>query len=220
MALESNPSKLKRRKKLKTQYAKAKQTKRERQLYQDRLRLAKHYEKLKLYDESIKYYKLCNLETDVKRVSEVKFNTYLTKAKEFESQGAYDDAIRLYEQLNMIAEINRIKALIGKPAPSADNDVETQEPSEPEEDWQEAEEEESDIQDNIEWDTPNILQDEIFDDENEPPPLTLDEYSDRIEPQKPEKKSKKVFTICPFCGEELNLPKQPNFCPFCKESFE
>lgn len=28
----------------------------------------------------------------------------------------------------------------------------------------------------------------------------------------------KMFKICPYCGEELNLPKKPNFCPYCKES--
>ncbi|MEK7280912.1 MAG: HEAT repeat domain-containing protein [Chloroflexota bacterium] len=27
----------------------------------------------------------------------------------------------------------------------------------------------------------------------------------------------KPFTICPYCGESLNLPKTPRFCPYCKE---
>ena len=25
------------------------------------------------------------------------------------------------------------------------------------------------------------------------------------------------FTVCPFCGKELNLPKTPSFCPYCGE---
>jgi len=25
------------------------------------------------------------------------------------------------------------------------------------------------------------------------------------------------FTICPYCGKDLNLPKTPQFCPFCRE---
>jgi len=25
------------------------------------------------------------------------------------------------------------------------------------------------------------------------------------------------FTICPYCGKELNLPKTPKFCPYCRE---
>jgi len=28
------------------------------------------------------------------------------------------------------------------------------------------------------------------------------------------------FNICPYCGEELNLPKTPKFCPYCKERLE
>ena len=27
----------------------------------------------------------------------------------------------------------------------------------------------------------------------------------------------KVFNACPYCGEKLNLPKTPKFCPFCSE---
>ena len=26
-----------------------------------------------------------------------------------------------------------------------------------------------------------------------------------------------VFRLCPYCGTELNLPKQPRFCPYCTE---
>jgi len=25
------------------------------------------------------------------------------------------------------------------------------------------------------------------------------------------------FSICPYCGKELKLPKTPRFCPYCKE---
>jgi len=25
------------------------------------------------------------------------------------------------------------------------------------------------------------------------------------------------FTICPYCGKKLKLPKTPNFCPYCEE---
>lgn len=27
------------------------------------------------------------------------------------------------------------------------------------------------------------------------------------------------FEMCPFCGKELNLPKSPKYCPYCKEQF-
>ena len=29
--------------------------------------------------------------------------------------------------------------------------------------------------------------------------------------------TEKPFTKCPYCGEELNLPKTPKFCPYCGE---
>ena len=29
--------------------------------------------------------------------------------------------------------------------------------------------------------------------------------------------SQKTFAACPYCGEKLNLPKAPKFCPFCSE---
>lgn len=29
--------------------------------------------------------------------------------------------------------------------------------------------------------------------------------------------SVKPFTICPYCGEALDLPKTPKYCPYCKE---
>ncbi|MCJ7571492.1 MAG: SPFH domain-containing protein [Candidatus Thermoplasmatota archaeon] len=34
-----------------------------------------------------------------------------------------------------------------------------------------------------------------------------------------EKKEKGTFNICPYCGKDLNLPKTPKFCPYCKEKF-
>jgi len=26
-----------------------------------------------------------------------------------------------------------------------------------------------------------------------------------------------MFRVCPYCGSALNLPKPPNFCPYCAE---
>ena len=28
------------------------------------------------------------------------------------------------------------------------------------------------------------------------------------------------FSICPYCGKDLNLPKTPLFCPYCKEKLQ
>jgi tetratricopeptide (TPR) repeat protein len=204
-----------RKKRLKKDYAESKQTHRKKKLDQDRLKLAKHYEKLKLFDESIKYYKLLEQEDEVKRVSEIKFNTYLPKAKEFEAQGSYEDAIRLYEQLNMIDEVNRIKSKMGKPPTSSEPILEgSQDDPEPDDDDLLDDFEEIDFEDegDIEWDAPNVAISE--------PKFIEDESEPEKTPKETVKSKRKVFTICPYCGEELNLPKQPNFCPFCKEPFE
>jgi hypothetical protein len=34
------------------------------------------------------------------------------------------------------------------------------------------------------------------------------------------KETGKVFKICPYCGEELNLPKTPKYCPYCGEKLK
>ena len=200
-----------RKRTLKKDYAKQKQAQREEKLYKDRLRLAKHYEDLKLFDESIKYWKLLEKDDEVKRVTEIKFNTYLPKAKEFEEQGSYEDAIRLYEQLNMIEDVNRIKSIIGKkePGPEESEDEPEDEPDKDDDVLDDYDELDFADEDDIDWDTPNVFR---------PEPDLEDEEPEKPEKKKPESGSR-VFTICPYCGEELNLPKQPNFCPFCKEPF-
>jgi tetratricopeptide (TPR) repeat protein len=215
MAFSSSRKRPRKKKKLKKEYKAAKQVKREKLLHQDRLKLAKHYEKLKLYDDAIKYYKLLKMEDEVKRLSEIKFNRYLPKAKEFESQGSYEDAIRLFEQLNMIDDVNRIKAKIGKP--TSNPETGSDEPdTEPGQDDEEEILDDLDVidfkeEDDIEWDKPNVFK-------SEPEFINEQNGSEEVK-KKGSKQSGKTFTICPYCGEELNLPKQPNFCPYCKEPF-
>lgn len=26
-----------------------------------------------------------------------------------------------------------------------------------------------------------------------------------------------AFKVCPYCGKDLDLPKRPNYCPYCTE---
>lgn len=42
----------------------------------------------------------------------------------------------------------------------------------------------------------------------------------RSEIGKSEKREEKPFSKCLFCGEALNLPKTPKFCPFCGEQLK
>jgi membrane protease subunit (stomatin/prohibitin family) len=32
--------------------------------------------------------------------------------------------------------------------------------------------------------------------------------------------SSESFSMCPYCGKDLNLPKTPRFCPYCKEKLQ
>ena len=216
MPFSSSRKGLRKKKKLKKEYEAAKQAKRQKLLNQDRLKLAKHYEELKLFEESIKYYKLLELEDEVKRVSEIKFNTYLPKAKEFEARGSYEDALRLYEQLNMIDDVNRVKAKMGEPTTDPEPEEEGAEPGNDDDDDDiivQYDETEFQEENDIDWDKPNVFRNDPQFEEDE------DEGSVKKSKKRPGS-SGKVFLICPYCGEELNLPKQPNFCPFCKEPFK
>jgi hypothetical protein len=29
-----------------------------------------------------------------------------------------------------------------------------------------------------------------------------------------------AFKVCPYCAEDIDLPKPPKFCPYCREPFE
>jgi len=44
--------------------------------------------------------------------------------------------------------------------------------------------------------------------------------TDSVISMKGETKEKEyqLFSICPFCGEELKLRKTPKFCPYCREN--
>jgi rubrerythrin len=36
----------------------------------------------------------------------------------------------------------------------------------------------------------------------------------------PQAPAPKHFKHCPYCGEEINLPKPPRFCPYCNEQIQ
>ncbi len=140
-------------------------------LRQDKLVIARRYEKMRLFDDAIKYYKALGLSEDIKRVSNIKMDVYLPKAREFEAKKEYEDAARLFENLKLEEDFKRVQSLMG--------------------------EEESGL---------------------EPLPDDGEKISNTLKIDN--KKNNKQFQICPYCGEELNLPKTPNFCPYCKEAFK
>lgn len=180
---------------------------RKKELQKDLLRIARRYEEMKLFDEAIKYYKKLGMTDDVERIESIKNEIYLKKARDFEAEQKYEDALRLYENLKMTDDVDRINRLLGN--------TEVIEERAPQE--QVTVTEHSD-----ELAAPERAMADI----DSPPVDALGDQMMRAEPTQEEIKPpavttredpKKTFKICPYCGEELNLPKKPNFCPYCKE---
>jgi hypothetical protein len=188
---------------------------REDKLRKDRIKIAKRYEEMRLFDEAIKYYKKLGLSDDVKRVSKIKKDIYVKKAAEYESQEKYKDAARLYENLKMKEDLDRVKKIIGEDE-IIEESAEDGSAKEGEMDI-EIEPEAADQQVSLELDD----DEDNFEIISEPDSHTKQTEEVSMESIKTTgvKGPKKVFKICPFCGEELNLPKKPNFCPYCEESF-
>jgi tetratricopeptide (TPR) repeat protein len=181
---------------------------RKKKMRKDMLRIARRYEEMKLYDDAIKYYKKLGLRDDYERVAHLKEETYIKKAKEFEAQNKYEDALRLYENLKLTDEVERLSKLMGK----EDYVIQHKKPAKPESEPEEITEPDQETAIAIPYTPPA---DPGADDEEVP--LILDEVPEG-EPAAAATADKKVFKICPYCGEELNLPKKPNFCPYCTES--
>jgi tetratricopeptide (TPR) repeat protein len=231
-----------------------KELSREERIRQDKLKLAKRYEAIKLFDDSIKYYKQLGLEDEVQRVTEKKTKLYSERADEFEAGGRYLEAAELYERLDMSEKAQHLRAKSGiKPPPPLDiGEHSIEGGSDP------ISKKAPQSSKSIRWELPNVEMesvgqkeletsakasvkshdknnkediqskiDESMSVENsgeimwagektEQNPETVKENSGSGASQKSQQKS---FSICPFCGEELNLPKQPKFCPYCREAF-
>jgi rubrerythrin len=187
-------------------------------LRKDRIGIARRYEEMKLYDEAISYYKKLGMGEDVERVTNTKREIYIKKAQEFEKLGKLDDALRLYENLKMSEEVNRIKENLGemdfetKPKESIETsqtDLVAESEQEQEYTLPEPVKQETTAQENHQ-----PVQDVVIE-QNQGEPIE-EEPNHLIQPIQD---NTKIFKICPYCGEELNLPKKPNFCPYCKEPF-
>ena len=176
---------------------------RRKKLRNDILRIARRYEEMRLYDEAVKYYKKLALEDDIERVTNIKNRTYIKKAREFEAQQKFEDAQRLYENLKMTDDVERLNRLMG-------NDDFVGEPAKA------ASESSEEIIDEIISDfEPAAKEVDDKKEQKEQEYLTPDEPKETVV----HGGAMKIFKICPYCGEELNLPKKPNFCPYCKEAF-
>ena len=193
----------------------------------DLLRIAKRYEDMKLYDDAIKYYKRLGKKDDIDRLKNIKREKYLEKAKEFEAEKKYKDALRLYENLKMTEDVGRINRTLGIDK-SAEKDTRPAPPPEASETLEAPELElSSESEEGVSSDEIEEVRAELGDVK----PQEVEEIPKyHGETETPEDSgvpgvpgmsgdSNKSFQICPYCGEELNLPKKPRFCPYCREAF-
>jgi len=217
---------------------------REEVIRQDKIKLAKRYEKINLFDEAIKYFRQAGLEDEARRVDEKKVKLYSAKAKEFEELGKYDEAAELYDRIDMPERAAKLREKGGsRPYRTLDLDLAVSG-----EDNSEIFQEQPQHSKSLRWEMPNVDMEAIGKKSGDKPAIRhltkpgrsggdsqpaddmsipLEASRDLVtEAEKEESKpgtggsDKKKFSICPFCGEELNLPKQPRFCPYCKEAFE
>ncbi|UCH89290.1 MAG: hypothetical protein JSV49_01185 [Thermoplasmata archaeon] len=222
---------------------------REELIRRDKLKFAKRYELMKLFDDSIKYYKQLGMEDEVERVTEKKTGLYLSKAREFESGGRYLEAAELYDRLDMTDKASKLreKEGTGGMPPQEFDEVHAVE------DDRAVDRSDLPKSKSVRWEMPNVdvesVGSEPVEDYDSPEetqvekPAAGDPTDKAVEKSlsvmtppdiawDDEEKSKsgsgagsesgtkaKAFNICPYCGEELNLPKQPRFCPYCKEAF-
>ena len=219
---------------------------REEIIKQDKIKLAKRYETIKLFDESIKYYRQAGLEEEAARIEAKMTKLYTKKAKEFEDDGRYDEAAELYDRLNMPDKAAELREKGGsRPYKSLELDLRSTCFDDDESESMPAQPPHSK---SLRWEMPNVDMETVGkdiaeessvksvsqtrdrDDDNnseKEDSIPLSASQDMVKAAEKEDKQpsagssvKKKFEICPFCGEALNLPKQPKFCPYCKEAFE
>ena len=184
---------------------------RKKKMRKDILRIARRYEEMRLYDDAITFYKKLGKHADVERLTDIKNNIYIEKAREFERQDKHEDALRLYENLKMTEDMDRIKRLLGKkttavtstPKSTASETIIEQEVDTPQEFEEIADE-------------PSVSS--IEEEQEQSIQRSLDAPEAHEKTKNASDTPKKMFNICPYCGEELNLPKSPKFCPYCTEA--
>jgi hypothetical protein len=217
---------------------------------QDKLKLAKRYEAIRLFDESVKYYRQIGMDEEAERVLKKRDELYSNKAEEFASEGRYAEAAELYERMNEQEKANQMRRKGGiKDSPPFSLDVRYSDMEEMEEVDPHASSGKMETTRNVRWEMPNVEMEKLGrdgegqavpgsradrveptghdEDEKEPIPLSTSQEMVKSA-EKDEKETEAVestpkqpgraFSICPCCGEELNLPKQPKFCPYCREA--
>ena len=176
---------------------------RQEQIKKDRLESARRYESLRLYDEALKYFKLACEDSEIARIQKIMNDIYLVKAKEFESQGRFEEAANLYDILKFKDDAQSCRTKGGVAIPP------------------------------LNLEDSSTVSISAFRAPNNPALMANPQKSPYIAagqeeaaketvpvPLKRPKETLKAFSVCPYCGEEINLPKPPKFCPYCREPFQ
>ena len=173
---------------------------REEKIKKDRIESAKRYESLRLYEDAVKYYTMAEELDEAERVRGIMEDLYLKKAKEFEASGRMDEAAHLFDILKMKDDATRCRSQSTVPkVPQLDEE----EPSE------------GAISAFRPMNDPDIA---LTDPDQSPYIAAGQEHAQDVPVKKPKEKQK-AFSVCPYCGEDIDLPKPPKFCPYCREPF-
>ncbi len=168
----------------------------------DRLESAKRYESLRLYEDAIKYFTMAGELEEAERVRGVMEGLYLKKAQEFEASGSMDEAAHLYDILKMKEDAARCRSQSSVPKMP---NLEEEEPTS------------GAIGAFIPMNNPNLS---VTNPDTSPYIAAGQEQAVKEMPVKKPKEKDKAFAFCPYCGEDIDLPKPPKFCPYCREPFE
>jgi hypothetical protein len=173
---------------------------REEKIRKDRIESAKRYESLRLYEDAVKYYTMAGELEEAERVRGIMEKLYLKKAKEFEAKGGMDEAAHLYDILKMKEDAARCRSQSTIPKmPQIDDEEPTS----------------GAIAAFRPMNDPSIA---ITDPDQSPYIAAGQEHAQEVPVKKPKEKQK-AFSVCPYCGEDIDLPKPPKFCPYCREPF-
>jgi len=192
-------------------------------LQHDILEAARRYEKLRLFGEAHRCYKKIGARPDAARVKKRMMEIYPGFASKFEKEGRLEEALKLYKDMEMSEDVARIEARMLKEGRHLQLPPEIQEVHENDPDFL--------------WRQPNVERPQfeegvhvgsfVEDKEGETGTITPETQirpPESIEAPSPDVTSVPVkgknFRICPYCGEKLDLPKPPRFCPFCREAFK
>ena len=174
-----------------------------------KLQIAQSYKNSSQYDKAIEIYKEYNMLGDVKRLESL---ISLPQAKKYENAGRYEEAIKIYKKLGKQADVRRLgrlkdlnKAKNFETALNFDKAIEIYEQYEM---WKEAGRCRKLRQQHT---TPNSKIE-----------IGKLNQSTRISDSVIQRSSiggisRSKISICPYCGEELNFPETPRFCPYCRK---